>query len=179
MPLDASIVIGSFGSSKAYNEKAFKLSVESDPNTPADTTSKPVRYGKMPEINHIFRSDPKSPNVLLSLIFSGAVSVTIPILLGVVSTLRPLSAHFTDSSFQWAFLGGNFSHISTAFQKAPAAHVLFYGSIISMEVVFFLYYTSWNLFQTLPVIFGIGIVTFLSGSRALTEVQQRRLAGLR
>ena len=48
-----------------------------------------------------------------------------------------------------------------------------------MEGVFFMYYLSWNLFQTLPAGLGIGLVTFLSGSRALREVQQRRLAGLR
>ena len=48
-----------------------------------------------------------------------------------------------------------------------------------MEVVFFMYYTSWNLFQTLPVAVSIGLVAFLSGSRALREVQGRRLAGLR
>ena len=48
-----------------------------------------------------------------------------------------------------------------------------------MEGVFFLYYTSWNLFQMLPVAIGLGIAIFLSGTRALTEVQERRLAGLR
>lgn len=48
-----------------------------------------------------------------------------------------------------------------------------------MEGVFFMYYTSWNLFQTLPPALGIGLVTFLSGSRALREVQGRRIAGLR
>jgi oligosaccharyltransferase complex subunit delta (ribophorin II) len=35
------------------------------------------------------------------------------------------------------------------------------------------------LFQTLPLLFAIGTVSFLSGSRALSEVQERRLAGLR
>lgn len=42
-----------------------------------------------------------------------------------------------------------------------------------------MYYTSWNLFQTLPAAAAIGLVTFLSGSRALREVQERRLSGLR
>lgn len=64
-------------------------------------------------------------------------------------------------------------------KDAPVAHTLFYGSILSIEGVFFMYYTRWNLFQTLPVLFAIGVVAFLSGSRALTEVQERRLNGLR
>jgi oligosaccharyltransferase complex subunit delta (ribophorin II) len=42
-----------------------------------------------------------------------------------------------------------------------------------------MYYTSWNLFQILPAVAIVGTVTFLSGSRALGEVQERRLAGLR
>jgi oligosaccharyltransferase complex subunit delta (ribophorin II) len=42
-----------------------------------------------------------------------------------------------------------------------------------------MYYTSWNLFKTLAVLFAVGTITFLSGSRALSEVQERRLSGLR
>jgi oligosaccharyltransferase complex subunit delta (ribophorin II) len=56
---------------------------------------------------------------------------------------------------------------------------MFLGSLISFEGIFFLYYTSWNLFQTLPAVAVVGVVAFVSGSRALGEVQGRRLAGLR
>ena len=83
--IDANIIIGSFGSSTPYNDKAFKLSIDLDPNTPVEAVTKPLRYSKLPEIHHIFRADPKSPNVLLSLIFMGAVLVTVPALLGLVS----------------------------------------------------------------------------------------------
>jgi oligosaccharyltransferase complex subunit delta (ribophorin II) len=48
-----------------------------------------------------------------------------------------------------------------------------------MEFVFFLYYSTWNLFQVLPVIAVVGAVTVLSGTKALGEVQARRLAGQR
>jgi oligosaccharyltransferase complex subunit delta (ribophorin II) len=48
-----------------------------------------------------------------------------------------------------------------------------------MEGVFFLYYSSWNLFATLPAAGIVGIVAFLSGTKALGEVQRRRLAGKR
>ena len=66
-----------------------------------------------------------------------------------------------------------------AFGANPVAHGLFFGSIVAMEGVFFMYYISWNLFQTLPVAAVVGVVAFVSGSRALTEVQERRLAGER
>lgn len=77
------------------------------------------------------------------------------------------------------FLGGNIDHFSKAFGASPVAHGLFLGSIVAMEGVFFLYYVSWNLFQTLPVAAVVGTVAFVSGSRALSEVQERRLAGER
>lgn len=66
-----------------------------------------------------------------------------------------------------------------ALKSAPLPHVVFVGSLVGLEGVFFLYYTSWNLFQTLPAALAVGVVTFISGSRALGEVQGRRLAGLR
>lgn len=80
---------------------------------------------------------------------------------------------------QWIFLGGNVNHIQKALSAAPLAHALFVGSITSLEGILFLYYSSWNLFQTLPALAVAGLVAFLSGSRALTEVQDRRLAGSR
>jgi oligosaccharyltransferase complex subunit delta (ribophorin II) len=80
---------------------------------------------------------------------------------------------------QWAYLGGNINHLSNALDNSPLAHVVFFASIVALEGIFFLYYTSWNLFQVLPLGVAVGAVTFLSGSRALSEVQARRLAGLR
>ena len=76
-------------------------------------------------------------------------------------------------------LGANLNHVSKAFGSSPVAHTLFFGSVLAMEGIFFMYYTSWNLFQTLPAAMAVGTLTFLSGSRALSEVQERRLAGLR
>jgi oligosaccharyltransferase complex subunit delta (ribophorin II) len=62
---------------------------------------------------------------------------------------------------------------------APVSHAVFFSSIIAMEGVFFMYYVSWNLLQILPVIGVVGFVIFLSGSKALSEIQSRRMAGER
>jgi len=78
---------------------------------------------------------------------------------------------------QWLFLGANIKHLPKALSAAPVSHAVFFGSIVAMEGVFFMYYTSWNLFQTLPVIAAVAVVTVLSGTKALGEVQSRRLAG--
>ena len=44
----------------------------------------PLRYGKLPEIHHVFRPDPKNPPVILSIVFLAAVLGTLPVLAGVV-----------------------------------------------------------------------------------------------
>lgn len=121
-----------------------------------------MRYAAEPEIHHIFRSDPRSPPKIITLVFASAVAAALPALYIV-----------------WASLGANANHMSKALGNAPISHVLFFGSILAMEGIFFLYYTSWNLFQTMPAAAVVGFVAFLSGSRALSEVQERRLAGLR
>jgi len=161
-PLAASLVIASFGSSKPYNSHAFELSIDADPSAPRSAEEKPLRYGKLPEIHHIFKPDPKNPPRIVSVFFTAAVAAALPVLL-----------------VTWLSLGANLNHLSKALGNAPLSHALFFGSIVTMEGIFFMYYRTWNLFQTLPAALAVGAVTFLSGSRALTEVQERRLAGLR
>ncbi|GES62421.1 oligosaccharyltransferase subunit ribophorin II [Aspergillus terreus] len=148
-PLDARFLIGSFGNSKAYNEAAFQLTVARDANVPVPTAES-AKYGKLPEIHHIFKDDPRSPPIVITLAFVGMVLATLP-LLAVV----------------WLFLGGNVSHLPTAFKSSPIPHAVFLGSLFSIEGIFFLYYTSWTLFQILPAVAVVGTVAFISGSRAL------------
>ncbi|KXJ91399.1 oligosaccharyltransferase subunit ribophorin [Microdochium bolleyi] len=161
-PLTASLVLASFGSSDGYNSAVFDITVKHDPTAAPAKYEKPMRYGKLEEIHHIFRADPKSPPKIISLVFVLAVLATIPaVLIG------------------WVALGANADHLSKALSAAPVSHAVFFGSIVAMEGVFFLYYVSWTLFQVLPVIAIVGTATFLSGTRALGEVQSRRLAGER
>jgi oligosaccharyltransferase complex subunit delta (ribophorin II) len=48
-----------------------------------------------------------------------------------------------------------------------------------MEGLFYLYYYNWTLFQVLPVAGVISLAIFLSGTKALSEAQSRRMAGQR
>ena len=189
-PLQASIVIGSFGSTKGLNTKVFDIEVKIDPNSAPARPEKPLRYGKLPEIRHTFRPDPKSPPKIISLFFVLAVLATLPALfIGVrcprFRTIRCLLAEDESSAYtdhftaQWLALGANLDHLSKALSAAPLSHAAFFGSIIAMEWVFFMYYSYWNLFTALPVMGVVSVVTFLSGSKALGEVQDRRLAGER
>ncbi|KAJ5280822.1 hypothetical protein N7478_006194 [Penicillium angulare] len=160
-PIDARVVIGSFGSSDAYDSSIFPLSIERDPDHPIPTFEA-ARYGKLPEIHHVFKDAATSPPVIITLAFVALVGAALPVLAGL-----------------WLFLGANVSHLPTAFKTAPLPHAIFLGSLFAFEGIFFLYYTSWNLFQTLPAAAIVGAIAFVSGSRALGEVQGRRLAGLR
>ncbi|KAK2795841.1 hypothetical protein FQN52_003691 [Onygenales sp. PD_12] len=160
-PIEASLVIGSFGTSKGYDSPLFQLDVTHDPGAPSPS-SEALRYGKLKEIHHIFKDDPKSPPIVISLLFAGAVLAALPLLGGL-----------------WLAMGVNVGHLPIALKSSPVSHLLFVGSIVGLEGIFFLYYTTWNLFQTLPAAAAVGAVAFVSGSRALSEVQERRLAGLR
>jgi len=161
-PLRATLLLASFGSSQAFSNHVFNLDVKPEPNVPLPKYEKPLRYGRLEEIHHIFRADPKSGPKIISVFFVLAVLATVPILFGA-----------------WAYLGANLDHLAKAAGAAPISHSLFFGSILAMEGIFYLYYYNWTLFQTLPAAGVVGLVAFLSGSKALSEVQSRRLAGER
>lgn len=118
---------------------------------------------------------------MITLIFTAAVIAAVAMLF--VSVSRKNDELFQSLAntlrSKWLSLGANLNHITKALGTSPVTHVVFFGSILAMEGIFFLYYTTWNLFQTLPAAAVVGSVIFLSGSRALTEVQGRRLSGLR
>lgn len=83
-PLEARFLIGSFGTSAAYNGVAFPLTVARDPNVPVPTVEV-SRYGKLPEIHHIFKADAQSPPVVITLVFVAMALACLPVLGGVVS----------------------------------------------------------------------------------------------
>ncbi|KAK2600034.1 hypothetical protein QQS21_005198 [Conoideocrella luteorostrata] len=161
-PLEASLILGSAGSTKASVTPVFDISIKLDPSHSTASPAAPVRYGKLAEIHHVFRADPKNLPKIVSLVFALAVLATVPALF-----------------IGWVAFGGNFSHAQKAMGNAPLSHALFFGSIVAMEGVFFLYYSAWNLFQTLPAMGVVAAVAFFSGTKALGEVQSRRLAGER
>ncbi|OBT43090.1 hypothetical protein VE00_05512 [Pseudogymnoascus sp. WSF 3629] len=158
--LSASLVLGSFGSAPASTTQLFNIALSADESLAQ--VEKPVRYGKLAEIHHIFAADQKSPPKVISVFFTLAVLATLPVVLGA-----------------WALAGGNAGHVGAALAAAPVSHGLFFGSLVAMEGVFAMYYVSWRLFEVLPLAGVVGAVAFVSGSKALSEVQARRVRGER
>ncbi|KAI2626795.1 Oligosaccharyltransferase subunit Ribophorin II-domain-containing protein [Xylaria nigripes] len=162
-PLKASLMLASFGSSQGFNKPIFSVALKDDPSASLIVYEKPPRYVKREEIHHIFRADPKNPPKIVSIIFSAAVLVALPALF-----------------IGWLSLGANVSHLyQHALRNAPVAHTIFFGSLVALEGVFYMYYVNWTLFQVLPAIGLLGTASFLSGAKALGEVRSRRLAGER
>ncbi|TGZ84382.1 hypothetical protein EX30DRAFT_338914, partial [Ascodesmis nigricans] len=152
--LSLSLVIASFGdntpllapigSVKPVITDAEKVTLEKQK---AKDVGDEERFGSKPEIRHTFRADPKNPPLVITLAFLGAVLASFVGILGV----------------WFPFLGANLGHLPKAMGTAPIAHTVFFGSLIAVEGLFVLYYTRWNLFQTLGGVGIAGLISFLSG----------------
>lgn len=98
-PLDATLVLASFGSSLPYNRHVFDLSVRLDPNVPLPAVENPLRYGKLPEIHHTFKADPKSPPKIITMVFTAAVVAALPLLLGTVRRILTSGKIYADHHY--------------------------------------------------------------------------------
>lgn len=86
-PLHATIIIGSFGSAQGLTADAFDIELKHEPNTQPPTVPAPLRYGKLPQIHHIFKELDKYPSRVLPKFFVAAVLATLPALFYVVRNL--------------------------------------------------------------------------------------------
>ncbi|KAF0455822.1 Ribophorin II [Gigaspora margarita] len=121
----------------------------------------PVVYGPKPEIHHIFRPDEKLPPIWLSYSFMAIVLIPWVFLIGA-----------------WAYIGVNVSLLARA-PESSLMSILFLGSLLAIEILFYNYWTHLNIFQTLTWLTGLSIVAFITGQKALSDVQKWRSLGLR
>jgi oligosaccharyltransferase complex subunit delta (ribophorin II) len=85
-PVDARVVIGGLGTSDAYDSSVFQLSIDRNPEL-AVPTVETERYGKKPEIHHIFKDSPSNPPIVVTLAFVAMVGAALPVLAGLVRRL--------------------------------------------------------------------------------------------
>lgn len=125
-PLSASLIIASFGSSQPYHSHAFDLSLKFDPSSPTVSHEQPLRYGRLLEIHHTFKSEPTSPPKIITLIFTTAVVIAFPLL---AVTVSPSPGHFlsnNDRSFPVAFTWRQPKSLFYGFKKlAHLSHIIF------------------------------------------------------
>lgn len=97
-PVHATVVIGSFGSAQGLIADAFDIDITQDPNKAAPAAPSTVRYGKKPQIHHIFREPTQYPYKVFSIFFMVVIGATLPVLLVVVgsSSFLTLSVSITQ-----------------------------------------------------------------------------------
>jgi hypothetical protein len=103
-PVDARVVIGGLGTSDAYDSSAFQLSIDRNPEL-AVPTVETERYGKKPEIHHIFKDSPSNPPIMITLAFVAMVGAALPVLAGLVRSYlvswrqQQLTRYLSSGSF--------------------------------------------------------------------------------
>jgi oligosaccharyltransferase complex subunit delta (ribophorin II) len=121
----------------------------------------PIKYGPKPEIYHIFRPDQKLPPTIISYSFMIIILTPWLFLIGA-----------------WIHLGVNASFLTSEPRSLPAI-ISFLCLLLAIEVLFYNYWTHLNIFQTLSWLSILSILAFLLGQKALSDVQEWRLKGLR
>ncbi|KAI8646376.1 Dolichyl-diphosphooligosaccharide--protein glycosyltransferase subunit Swp1 [Parasitella parasitica] len=116
-----------------------------------------------PEIHHVFREAEKMPPASFSKLFT--LVVLAPWLLLIAGWLQ---LGITPAKVISELVSG-----STVRTVSIAA---FLTSLVSVEYLFYLYWTQLNLFQTLTYLCGLTVITFFAGQRALSSIQTRRIA---
>lgn len=123
----------------------------------ARTALTEVSSNQQPVITHIFRPADKRPPAAVSLAF--AVLSVAPLLL----------------VFLWVagVLGANFKAWPKDGATALAA-LLFHVLLLVTLGVYLLFWTVWNLAETLPVVLGLGVLLALTGQKALSGIATAR-----
>ncbi|KAL4210029.1 Dolichyl-diphosphooligosaccharide--protein glycosyltransferase subunit Swp1 [Rhizopus microsporus] len=114
-----------------------------------------------PEIHHVFRPNEKMPPVLFSQLFSLIVLSPWLILI-----------------FGWLSLGYTPAKVMSDFASFNRSSIYilgFIGSLVAIEYLFYLYWTKLNLMEMLPYFGGLCVITFITGQRALSSIQQKRI----
>ncbi|CAO3701428.1 unnamed protein product [Rhizopus stolonifer] len=73
----------------------------------------------------------------------------------------------------WLKLG--YTPVKVLSNVSSLSILTFLGSLVSIEYLFYLYWTKLSLFEMLPYFGGLCLIAFITGQRALTAVQERKL----
>jgi len=111
----------------------------------------------LPNIAHVFRSPEKRPAAVVSLAFAALAFAPLGLLVLWLAATGGLtfSAFPSGAGALWA--------------------LLFHGGIGALLVLYWLFWTTLNLAQTLPVAIGLGMATAGVGYKALSAVSDARL----
>lgn len=112
-------------------------------------------YSPKKEIHHIFRPQEKRPSSIVSDSFSILVLIPVVVLIAL-----------------WGKLGVNISNFTLSLSA-----ILFHTSLLSIFVLFTLFWLKMNMFTTIKCLLGTGVMTYLWGHRVLSQLARKRLEG--
>lgn len=121
------------------------------PEAPS-SEEKQDQYAKKPEIKHLFREPEKRPSKAVSMAFTGLVLV--PVLVLLVCWLR-IGVNIGNFPFSLSAIG-------------------FHVCLAAMFGLYYCYWTTFNMFETLRYMGLLGIPTFIFGNRLLSGIAARR-----
>lgn len=129
-PIHATVVIASFGSAEGLISDAFDISLKQDANAAAPGAVGPIlRYGKQPQIHHIFREPTKYPNPFFPAVFSVLIAGAVPVLVWLVSISSPDFATTLQLAIEFltlaSFSGSASSAPTSASCPRPSARLLY------------------------------------------------------
>ncbi|KAJ1953939.1 proteasome regulatory particle base subunit [Dispira parvispora] len=162
---DAEVVLGAFKAHQGYRQKIAELDIpafSSKPKAKKAKTTLDNHFAPKPEITHQHHPEPKQPFVLVSLAFA-------------LLCLAPLGGLFKA----WQCLGANADLLCSKAAGgkptcAPGISYAFIGCLASYGILYFLFWTRWNLLDTLFYGFFLTCATIVVGRYALVEVASKR-----
>ncbi|XP_003384849.1 PREDICTED: dolichyl-diphosphooligosaccharide--protein glycosyltransferase subunit 2-like [Amphimedon queenslandica] len=128
------------------------LKFSGTPKVPT-TDEHEYRYKARPEIHHKFQDPEKLPPSIVSLTFSGLVLLPLAVLM-----------------LLWLILGVNLSNITVS---GPWG-LIFHIGLISIFVLYYLFWTQLNMFQTLKFLVPVGGVTVVAGNQMLRKIAKSK-----
>ncbi|KAK9468881.1 hypothetical protein V1512DRAFT_289375 [Lipomyces arxii] len=149
-PLIVHLLIGSFGSEPARKYLVGKIR----PAFTGVAPPGPIRFGPKPEIFHIFGASPKFVSTYIATGFSAVV-----ICLGVALIAS------------WAYIGINLPKYNSLNLYCLTFVIL----LFAIEKAYFEYYARDPIFKLLGGLLVAAPITFYCGSRAMRDLQRRRL----
>ncbi|CAO3651952.1 unnamed protein product [Cunninghamella blakesleeana] len=113
-----------------------------------------------PEIHHQFRPSERMPSPSFSKLFA-------------LLTLSPWLLLLVG----WLSVGTTPKAIVSGLTSQRGIWILsFVSSLLVTEYIFYLYWTRWNIFETMTYVAVWSLVLFVTGQRALTSIQLYRLS---
>lgn len=154
----ATVQVGSYNALNVitYPLGSLELKVDSKPDFFTQYNQE-ENFKQHPEITHVMRPDPKMPNVFISQIFALVTVAPWLLLLGL-----------------WGSLGVNINNLFASSSSLIFGSG-FIASLAAWVVLFYLYWTKFNLFELLGYGSVLSLITFIVGRQALVIRAQHRI----